>query len=315
MGKGAPRKSLGFMRICFLLLFLALSSAYGQIVSVASYNLRNWLTTDRMVEGVYQPKYPKPEAEKAAVIQVLKEANADILTLQEIGDPSYLAELQQLLKKAGLDYPYRAHLQAADPERHTAILSRLPLVQVEGHRQLRFDYFGRRSPVLRGVLEAQLELPEGRGRWRIFVVHLKSRMTERSEDPDSLIYRTAEASAIRLMIEKRTPAMPYLVAGDFNDTPRSRPLKRFLKKGDKTLTVMLSPKDSRKELWTHRWEAESSYSRIDYLLASPSLARTLVPGSERIIDTPAASVASDHRLIMASFDLSGLNPQSAGGEL
>ena len=94
----------------------------------------------------------------------------------------------------------------------------------------------------------------------------------------------------------------YIILGDFNDAPRSKPLRRFLKKGEQTLAVMLEPIDSRGEKWTHYWEAEGSYSRIDYILISPSLASRVEPSSVRIIDIPESKIGSDHRMVAARVD-------------
>ena len=68
-----------------LLLFLFLSPLWGQdVVRVASFNLRNYLSCDRMVEGKWRPDYPKPEVEKKAVRSIIRSVNPDILALQEM---------------------------------------------------------------------------------------------------------------------------------------------------------------------------------------------------------------------------------------
>ena len=46
----------------FLIIFLvSASSLWAGQVRVASWNLNNYLTFDRLVDGVYREDYPKPE--------------------------------------------------------------------------------------------------------------------------------------------------------------------------------------------------------------------------------------------------------------
>ena len=65
-------------RLILTALFWASSGLYAELVTVAAYNVENYLVTNRMVEGVYREDYPKPEREKAAVTAVIKAANPDV---------------------------------------------------------------------------------------------------------------------------------------------------------------------------------------------------------------------------------------------
>ena len=75
-------------------------------LTIASYNLENYLVTDRMIDGRYRKEYPKPEVEKRALRANIIAVNPDILAVQEIGDLPYLEELQRDLARDGLSYPY-----------------------------------------------------------------------------------------------------------------------------------------------------------------------------------------------------------------
>ena len=82
------------LRFFFLLVFSwHLSLKSSEVVRVASFNLQNYLSCERIVDGKWRPDYPKPEVEKKAVRFSLKSVNPDILALQEIGDYRYLLEL------------------------------------------------------------------------------------------------------------------------------------------------------------------------------------------------------------------------------
>ena len=290
-------------RSCWLagaLFLLSAALVCAAPLKLISWNVENYNVEDRMTEDGFRKDYPKPESEKAALVAVLQAESPDIIALQEMGPPEFLAEFQARLKNAGLSYPYTALLQAADPKRHVAVLSRLPFKSAH-LGTLGFTYRGGRERVLRGLLEARFTV-DGHD-FRVFVVHLKSRHTQEADDPDADDYRTGEATAIREMILARTTAADaYLIMGDFNDSPRSSPLKRFLKKGAHTLTERVPLTDSRGEVWTHHWATEGSYSQIDYFLASPAALPAIVPGSARIVDAPPVSQASDHRPITLMLD-------------
>ena len=68
-------------------------------VRVATFNLRNYLICDRLVEGVWRKEFPKPEKEKAAVRSLIKKVRPDVLALQEVGPKPFLRELQMDLQK------------------------------------------------------------------------------------------------------------------------------------------------------------------------------------------------------------------------
>lgn len=280
------------------------AAAHGEKIKLMAYNIENYNLEDRLVEGTYRRDYPKPEAQKAALIEVIKAERPDILAVEEMGTDEFLAEFQARLKSAGVDYPYVALVNAVDPKRHVAILSRLPFKSTR-HSQLSFEDNGKTQPVLRGLMEARFEL-EGK-QWRVYVVHLKSRITQDEDDPDATRQRTAEAQTIRdLILRTTTPEDAFFIVGDFNDSPRSSPLKRFLAKGKREITQMVPVADVSGDVWTHYWKAEGAYTRIDYILASPPMRLAVVPGSGRIVEGPAVRQASDHRPLVVEFETQNL---------
>ncbi len=283
-----------------LILFLTAGSllSEGEEVRIATFNLRNYLLEDRRVEGRWRPDYPKPEKEKRAVWEILKEVDPDILILQEMGTTPFLDELRADLEKMGISYPYADVVDAADEKRHLAILSRYPYRLTEGFRALDFPYFGERIPVKRGLLEAHFEI--GGYAFTVFGVHLKSRYTDNREDPDSVKRRRGEARVLRDYIRDQFPretSPDYLLVGDFNDTRRSSTLNYFLTISDRELTRMVPATDGRGETWTYYYGAEDVYSRIDFILATPSLLNRIIGGRAHIVDSEAALTASDHRMV------------------
>jgi len=290
-----------------LLIFLAFWSEgiAGEKVRVATYNLRNYLICDRIVEGRWRPEYPKPEKEKAALRKIITKADADVLAIQEIGDQSFLRELwHDLNTTGGPKYPHVVWMRGADPEeeRHLAVLSRLPFVSVTRHTELEFNYFDGKEGPDRGVLEVEFETAEVS--WRLFNLHLKSKWTERKDDPEGAVRREKEARAIRDYIRKTY--LPenkpnYLVVGDLNDHQNKPAVRRFLTVNKTQLAFAISCSDSRGHRWTHHYAKQDSYSRIDFILATPAMSERFVPNSGIVQDGPHAPVASDHRLVQAEF--------------
>lgn len=292
-----------------LLALLLISASPDETVRVASYNVENYLIANRRVEGRWLPDYPKPENEKQALRDLIREVRPDILALQEMGSPPFLSELQNDLRAEGLDYPHAYVLQGPDDTRHLALLSRLEPLAIDGHDSITFRYLGETETVKRGLLEVTFQT--GGTTWTLYNLHLKSRWTTREDDPQSLTRRTSEAQAIRDLIrERHPPGEPdtrYLIVGDFNDHIDSAPLRRFLRVGQTPLTEIIPTTDSRGETWTFHFRRRDLYERVDFLLASPALAPSVVPGSGTIVDTlPQSTTASDHRMIYVDLDFSRL---------
>jgi endonuclease/exonuclease/phosphatase family metal-dependent hydrolase len=275
----------------FLLCVLA-----AQALTIATYNVENYLITDRMVEGVFRQSYPKPESEKAALRRVIGAIAPDILAIQEMGKRPFLEELRKDLRAEGLVYPHAEVLEAGDEDRHIAFLSRVPPKNVKRHARVAVSYNGKRDIVKRGVLEATF--PTVHGDLTIFVVHLKSRRTEDPSDPEGVAQRGAEAEAVRDLVLSRFPDPTkglFLICGDFNDTRGSRAVRAITKRGKTEVAEILRASDSRGETWTHFYRREDTYSRIDYLAVSAELKKLIQGGRGHIHDGPGVAEASDHR--------------------
>ena len=290
-----------------ILVLLFRPSLFGEseVVRVASFNLRNYLSCDRMVEGKWRPEYPKPEIEKKAVRSIIRSVDPDILALQEMGDFPYLVELwMDLNETGGPYYPYAIWMptNGGDEIRHLAYLSKFPPISVSKHTDLSFSYLGGVEKSGRGLLEVTF-CPFGQS-IQVFNLHLKSMWTERKDDPQAKIRREKEARTIRDLIRKKYPPegnSEFLIVGDFNDHKDSSPLRRFKRVNNAVLSILIPCFDSRGHLWTHYFKKQDSYSRIDYILANQKMAQRFISKSGCIIDSEEASLASDHRLIYADF--------------
>lgn len=283
----------------------AVAGSHAETIAIATYNVQNYCLADRLVEGTFRQAYPKPESEKLALRAVIRALDADVIALQEIGSKAFLEELQRDLAADGLNYAYAELLEAADQERRVAVLSRRPFAAVNRHTDLTFPYFKAKEPVKRGLLEVRFAT-EG-GEFTLFVVHLKSRFTDRDDDPLSAQRRLGEAVAVRDRVLKVFPEPTkarYLLVGDCNDSAASRPLRSLMQRGQTDLFVCLPAVDSRGEVWTHFYRKEQSYSAVDHILVSPRLKPAVVADSATICDLPETLLASDHRplLVKLKFD-------------
>lgn len=293
------RPTAAFLLRVLCLGFGALGGRVGlraESVTVATYNLENYGSANRMTEAGFRPNYPKPEAQKRALRTVIRGLNADLLFVQEMGGQAHLDELRRDLKAEGFDYPHAALAAAADDDRHLAVLARVPLKAVTTHADLSFAYLGGKAPVKRGVLEATFSTAAGDV--TVFAIHLKSRFTERPDDSGSAIRRAGEATAIRDRVLQRFPAPAtarFIVLGDCNDSRTSRALAFLQKRGKTDIAALLTGGDSRGEVWSYVYRREETYSRVDHILVSPGLVPAVSDGVTRVYDGPGVREASDHR--------------------
>jgi endonuclease/exonuclease/phosphatase family metal-dependent hydrolase len=278
--------------------------ASAETLTLATYNLENYGPANRLTEAGYRKDYPKPEPEKAAARRVIRAINADVIVFQEMGDAPYLEELRRDLRAEGLDYPHAALAAADDADRHVALLSKRPLKNVTTHAALEFSYFGAREKVKRGLLEATIATEAGEV--TLFALHLKSRFTERPDDPLSATRRAGEATAIRDLVLRRFPVPAearFVILGDCNDGKASKALGFLQKRGKTEIAVLLPVADSRGEAWTHAYRREETYSRVDHVLVSPRLRAAVAGGGARIFDGEGVREASDHRPVVVTLDL------------
>jgi endonuclease/exonuclease/phosphatase family metal-dependent hydrolase len=287
-----------------LVFLLAVAMASAATLRIGTYNVENYGPANRMTAAGYRKDYPKPEEAERALRAVIRAMDADLLFLQEMGGPAHLEELRRDLAAEGLTYAHATVLEAADDDRHIALLARQSPLAVVPHRELRFKYFGEMAEVKRGLLEVRLATASGE--ITVWAVHLKSRYTNRPDDPLSAKRRAGEAMAIRNHILARFPdptSARFLVLGDFNDAKASAPVRYLLKRGDTVIAHLLPAADSRGETWTYFYGKEDTYQRVDHILVSPGL-RTFVQGGCAVIqDGPETKRASDHRPACVTLEI------------
>lgn len=274
--------------------------------SVASYNVDGYRLSPA------ERWKPKPPLSRSEVAERIRLAQPNLLALQEVGSPQALEFLSKNLLELGLEYPFRELLQTESQKIHCAVLSQFPIVANRSDPSAEFALYGRSFRVLRGVMELDIEAPGGY-RFTLFNVHLKSKLPAYYADPTD--YREAEAKVLRQKISRllqENPDRNLLVAGDFNDFPRSKTLRQIQGKGRHRLwdarpteskgSSTASKGDAQKlagVAWTYYFPAEDAYLRYDYLLISAGMKREWLRSA--IPWHPQWKLASDHRLILAEF--------------
>ncbi|HVW84064.1 MAG TPA: endonuclease/exonuclease/phosphatase family protein [Bryobacteraceae bacterium] len=282
----------------------AAAATSAETLSIATYNVGNYGPAGRMTDDGYRPAYPKPEREKRALRQVIRALDADVLFLQEMGPQPYLDELQRDLRDEGCIYPHAFLAEANDAERHVAVLSKRPLSGVRTLANLEFSYLGARSPVKRGLVVATVRTTAGD--IALFGFHLKSRLTERPDDPLSAHRRLQEAVAIRDEVLRRFPnpaSARFVLIGDCNDSKASKAVERLQKRGKTVIALLLPASDPAGECWTYSYRREDSYQRVDHILVSPALRDAIAGGGARILAGPDVAEASDHRPVVIRLNL------------
>jgi endonuclease/exonuclease/phosphatase family metal-dependent hydrolase len=262
---------------------------------IVSYNVENYTTMPRIVNGHPVAAAGKPESERDAVVQSIAMLNPDIIGLMEVGSPEEFQDLRRRLRKAGLDYPVAEYLNGPDQARHLALLSRYPVV--ERHSQedipLRVGTVTLHSP--RGFLDVTVE-PIAGHRIRLLCVHLKAKLEVTDYDATSL--REAEATFLRKRVREilsRDKDSLLVVMGDFNDTKNSRTIREITGKPDWTDSLNALPlTDGRGENWTEHWEGADVYSRIDYMMVSKKLELETDADRSGVARFPFWRKASDH---------------------
>jgi endonuclease/exonuclease/phosphatase family metal-dependent hydrolase len=291
--------------------FLTTSVIAAERFRVATYNVENYL------DAPSGSRHAKAEEAKAKVRESIVAMRPDVLALEEIGQHSALEELQSSLKRDGVDLPFAKMFQGYDTNVHVAILSRFPLISVKEHTNDSFLLNGRRFRVSRGFGQVEIQ-PNINYSFTLIVAHLKSKRQIGAADEAEL--RLAEAKVLREKIDAVLASNPnanLVVLGDLNDSKGSAPIKEIIGKGKHKL-VDTRPAErngdsghrmksgsatvQRNITWTEYYAAEDIYSRFDYILLSPGMAREWVTNETYLPALPDWGVASDHRPLLGTFE-------------
>jgi endonuclease/exonuclease/phosphatase family metal-dependent hydrolase len=291
-------------------LFCCSASAAGTF-RVATYNVENYL--DQPTESRH---FVKSAEAKAKVRESIRTLNPEVLALEEMGTTNALLELRASLKTDGLDFPFWDFVEGTDTNIHVAVLSKFPIVARHPHTNEQFLLDGHRFRVSRGFAEVEIQAAPN-FTFTLIAAHLKSRRVV--PDADEAEERLGEARVLRGIIDghfKTNPDAKLIVLGDFNDTKDSDSTKEIIGRGKLKLTDTRPAErngddapgqppyfEPRNVTWTYFYGADDTYARMDYILLSPAMARGWVKAETCIPTIPNWGIGSDHRSIVAAFNV------------
>jgi endonuclease/exonuclease/phosphatase family metal-dependent hydrolase len=277
---------------------------------VATYNVENYL--DHPTES---RRHVKSAAAKAKIRESIRAIKPDVIAFEEMGHPSALQELRTSLKSDGLDFPYSDFVTGFDTNIHVAVLSRFPIVRRRPHTNDNFLLDGRRFMVSRGFADVDIKVNDHYN-FTLLAAHLKSRRSVPEADQAEL--RLEEAKLLRSKVDallKANPDANVVVLGDFNDTKNSKSTKTIIGRGKLKLVDTRPAERNGDNLpnpnpryepmnvtWTYYYGPEDTYSRIDYVLLSPGMAREWLANETYIPTIPNWGLGSDHRPIVVTFE-------------
>lgn len=272
-------------------------------VTVVFYNVRNYLAMERRIDGEIVADAGKPAEEIEALVSALVDMHPDILGVCEIGDATFLADLQTRLKDKGVDLPHtRSIKDASGYNRNLALLSRFPFAADHSRDDYTYTLEGTKLPFQRGVLDATIAISPTY-HLRYIGLHLKSKR-EVPEGDESLM-RLNEARLAREHIDtilSREPGANLIVMGDLNDLRIEPPIKALQGSyGSSGYLTALHLKDDSGFTWTHFWSYADAYSRFDYALYSKGLSGELLREQSKIHHWPDWDKASDHRPLLVKI--------------
>jgi endonuclease/exonuclease/phosphatase family metal-dependent hydrolase len=300
--------SLGSLAL--IVSFIAsINLADAETFRVATYNLDNYL------DAPAGTRHAKTEESKAKVRESILAIKPDVLAVEEMGSVSALEELRGSLKTQGLDFPNWEYVSGFDTNIHIAILSKFRFTSVRPQTN---DYFllnGKRFRVSRGFAVVDVQVNTNYS-FTLIAAHLKSKRPIPTADEAEL--RHEEAKVLREKIEEAFAAKPnvnLVVLGDLNDYKNSGSIKEVVGRGKHKLVDTrpaerngdnpASPPrmlDAPNVTWTHYYATEDLYSRLDYILLSPGMAREWVANETFVLALPNWGKGSDHRPVVATFE-------------
>lgn len=196
------------MRVLTLLVFFV-SLIFGDtVLKIATYNVENLfdLTKTKFRYKEYKPhgkslwnqKHYKIKLQNIA--KVIKDIDADIIALQEIGSIKALKDLKKEIKKQGLYYQYFSIANTKPTAIKVAILSKVPFIYSK-------DLKVTSSYKYRNILETKFKI--NNKELYIFTNHWKAK-----SGPESM--RIVSAKILRKRIEKIGLDKNMILLGDFN---------------------------------------------------------------------------------------------------
>jgi len=207
------------MKYLFILFFILASHIDAKEFRIASYNVEN-LFDDRRDGTEYKAYIPHKKSGWTAKIyhtkltnisRVMKDIDADIIGLCEIENTHALKDLQKMLKRKGLNYPY---MRIADKRKGAVRVGLLSKFRILTSREIHVERSSR--SILKTVIQIDGE------KTIIYVNHWKSK-----RGPESR--RMHYAKALKHDIDKLKDDSDFIILGDLNENYNEAKTLRYKK--------------------------------------------------------------------------------------
>jgi len=272
----------------------------SQGIIFCTYNVRNYVGTDQVAPPEHRAK-PKTPKELEALFAVIRDIQPDILGVCEMGSEAMFADFKAQLAKVGLEYPHSEFVQAGDPDRHVALVSKFPITARNSQTKVTFQLDGLDQEMKRGILDVTIQVtPEYE--LRCVGTHLKSKLP--TPEGEALV-RRHEAAKLREHMDaifEASPKVNLVCYGDFNDT-KNEPMFQEITGAKAAPGHMadLWARDSVGDRWTHYWRTADQYSRFDYIFVSKGAWPEVRRDTATVYRSQYWSEASDHRPVYVTI--------------
>ncbi|HUS40920.1 MAG TPA: endonuclease/exonuclease/phosphatase family protein [Pirellulales bacterium] len=271
-----------------------------EFVTIASYNVLNMFDAFDDIYRADDGTPQKPRRQLDSLATSIRALDADLIALAEVENRGILELFNDVLL-ADMGYKHVVQFEGNDRRGiDVALLSRVPVGPVTSFRHLTFpDKNGTLISFRRDLLRVRIE-PEGGTPFDMYLVHFKSRG---GTDDQGLSTRLGEAEMTRKLLDQQLAASSdanFVVCGDFNASLESPTLETIIGTGNGALKHFVDeiPEEDRVT-----YNQNPYRSMIDFILASPTMAKRYVPGSYRIVQGSPEISGSDHNPVVAKFRL------------
>ncbi len=210
------------------------------------------------------------------IADVISSVKPDIVALQEVdqnvkrtGGVDQPAELARLTK---MNVAFGPNIDLQGGKYGNAVLARFPIARSTNHLLPRLS-----GGEQRGVIEAEIKLPDSDAHVTLLATHLDHRSDHRE--------RIESAKVINRLASKHGDHA-MLLAGDLNATPKSEPLKRFFESWTSVNAEQLAT-----------IPVTRPTKQIDYVLYRPQDRWRVI--EVKVLDE---AIASDHRPVLAVLE-------------
>ncbi len=279
----------------------------GNTFTVLSWNVEHFVDPydDPYINNVREDSPSENLAEKVSLfISALREADADVVVLQEFESEKYL---MTLARDSFPELNYQFFSDAASPGwyMNVVLMSRFPLGVLRAYGDVTTPVTGYRDE--EGNKETQSQINTRMWTQQVFPsesyafwltgVHLKAGRGERN-----IAMRTGQIQFLQQQFDQLMildPGTNLMMTGDFNAYPNSTELA-MLTDPQNGGVLMIDPLDSMVN--TH--PADVPVRRLDYMIINANMSSEMVPGSVKAVNffsPDSMRMISDHLPVMGSF--------------